>query len=92
MGVGVAVAVGVLVGVDVAVGVAVGGGRPIELSAAPASTIPLPQIDVVQPLPIGKARAVFCRICRLCVKLSVGLIDSINDTTPTTCGVAMLVP
>jgi hypothetical protein len=31
-------------------------------SAAAASTIPLPHVEVVQLLPAGKARAVLCRI------------------------------
>ena len=81
--------VGVLVAVLVGVGVAVAGSVGTALSAAAAFTMPLPQFDALQLLPEGKERAVLCRICTTCVKLSVGLNDSINDTTPVTCGAAV---
>jgi hypothetical protein len=85
---------GVLVRLGVGEGPAVdvGGGLSTALSAAAASTIPLPQVVVVQLLPGGKARVVLWRIWRLCVKLSVGLSDTIRDRTPVICGAAILVP
>ena len=62
----VAVSVAVLVDVAVAVLVEVGVGvappKTYE-TAAPAFTIPLPQIPVLQVLPPGKLVTVFCRIC-----------------------------
>jgi hypothetical protein len=67
-------------------------GTSMAPRAAAASTMPPPQLDVVQALPPGKARAVSSRIWRLCDALSAGLRDSINDRTPATCGAAMLVP
>lgn len=60
--VGVAVRVGVAVAVVVAVGVLV-APPAIDASAAPAFTIPLPQIEVLQVLPPGKLVTVFWRIC-----------------------------
>jgi len=55
---------GVLVRVGVGEGPAVdvGGGLITAFSAAAASTIPLPHVEVVQLLPAGKARAVLWRI------------------------------
>jgi len=64
--VAVAVAVRVWVVVAVRVGVAVGvlvAPPAIDATAAPAFTIPLPQIDVLQVLPPGKWVTVFWRIC-----------------------------
>ena len=102
VGVGVRVSVGVWVdlppgvfvrdGVSEGPAVEVGGGFSTAFSAAAASTIPLPQLDVVQLLPGGKERAVLCRIWRVCVKLSDGFKDAIRDMTPVICGAAMLVP
>jgi hypothetical protein len=88
----VAVFVGVDVWVAVAVGVGVATGPAMALSAAPAFTIPGPQIEVVQLLPGGKGLAVSCRIWRLWARSSTGLMESISDNTPATCGAAMLVP
>jgi len=60
--VAVAVREGVVVAVVVAVGVLV-APPAIDATAAPAFTIPLPQIDVLQVLPPGKLVTVFWRIC-----------------------------
>src|SRR5688572_33512496 len=73
--VGVAVGLGVRVGVRVGMGVLVGvgegpkvgvnvgsGGLITAFGAAAASTIPLPQVEVLQLLPAGNARAVLWRI------------------------------
>jgi hypothetical protein len=88
--VGAVVAVGVFVGVAVAVGVlvevAVGveGGTPSALNAADALTIPAPQVVVVHILPAGKSLAVLCRSSTICARVSVGLMETTNDTTPAT--------
>jgi hypothetical protein len=66
--------------------------RGTTATAAPAFTIPLPQIEVLQVLPAGKALAVFCMICCTCKGLSEGLNENNNDATPETCGAAILVP
>ena len=66
VGVGVRVVLppGVFVRVGVGEGPAVdvGGGLSTAFSAAAASTMPLPHVEVVQLLPAGKARAVIWRI------------------------------
>jgi hypothetical protein len=93
--VAVLVGVEVAVGVDVRVGVAVGvlvGPPAIEAAAAPAFTIPLPQMDVLQVLPPGKLVTVFCRICNTWAGVRDGLSEYSSETTPVTCGAAMLVP
>ena len=91
-----AVLLGVYVKVHVAVGVrvnvAVGSAASAAATAAPASSMPLPQMEVLQLLPPGKARAELCRICSTCAGVRPGLTESINETTPVTCGAAMLVP
>ena len=46
----------------------------------------------MQVLPAGNGVAVDCSIVVTCAGVSDGLTDSISETTPTTCGVAMLVP
>lgn len=84
--------VGVAVRVAVFAGVAVAGAGPSALSAAAASTIPRPHVAGVQLLPLGKARAVSCRMVRLWLRPSVGLRAAIKDRMPDTCGAAMLVP
>ena len=54
--------------------------------------MPAPHVDVVQELPAGNGVAVACSIDTTCAGVSDGFTDSISETTPTTCGVAMLVP
>ncbi len=61
-------------------------------TAAAASSMPLPHRDVLQVLPLGNALAVFCRICSTWAGVRSGLSENISETTPVTCGVAMLVP
>ncbi len=61
-------------------------------TAVAALTMPAPQSDVVQVLPAGNGVAVDCNIVVTWAGVSDGLTDSISETTPTTCGVAMLVP
>ena len=61
-GVGEGVRDGVGEGVRDGVGVGVEMASPAALTAAAASTIPLPHRDVVQVLPLGKRRAVCWRI------------------------------
>ena len=63
-------------------------------TAAPASTIPAPQVDVVQsaPVPVGNARAEDCNSDVTCAGVNDGLTANISETTPATFGVAMLVP
>lgn len=63
-------------------------------SAAAASTIPAPHSAAVQsaPVPVWKVRALDVSAVSTCAGVMLGLRDSISDTTPTTCGVAMLVP
>ena len=75
-----------------------------EATAAAASMMPEPQMAVVQVHDVllggfehagadaGNARAVLRIFDSTCAGVSAGLIDSISDTTPDTCGVAMLVP
>ena len=43
-------------------------------------------------VPVGNARAVEAMIDSTCAGVSEGLSDSISETMPATCGVAMLVP
>jgi hypothetical protein len=64
----------------------------IALTAAAASSIPLPQSAVVQVLPEGNGLALLCRICNTWEGVSSGLSENMSETTPVTCGVAMLVP
>ena len=54
--------------------------------------MPAPHVDVVHVLPAGNGVAVACSIEVTWAGVSVGFADSISETTPTTCGVAMLVP
>jgi len=61
-GVGEGVGDGVGEGVGDGVGVGVEMASPAALTAAAASTMPLPHRDVVQVLPLGKRRAVCWRI------------------------------
>src|SRR6185503_13275906 len=58
------------------------------LTAASASTMPEPHCEHVA----GNARAVLCRMEVTWSGVSVDFTDSINATTPTTCGVAIDVP
>ena len=90
----VAVKVGVRVAVEVAVKVAVAvtGDGGTASTAFAASTMPLPQVEMVQVLPAGKASAVVWRIWMISERVSARLIESINEMTPLTCGAAMLVP
>ena len=48
--------------------------------------------EVVQVLPDGNGLAVLCRICSTWAGVRFGLSENISETTPVTCGVAMLVP
>ena len=63
-------------------------------SAAAASTMPAPHVAIVQsePVPVGNARALDFNLVSTCAGVSAGSADSISETTPATCGVAMLVP
>ena len=61
-------------------------------AAAAALAMPAPHSDVVHVLPAGKGVAVACSIVVTCAGVSDGFTDSISETMPTTCGVAMLVP
>ena len=54
--------------------------------------MPLPQIEVVQLLPLGKGRAMLSRIESTWAGVRFGFAENIKETTPVTCGVAMLVP
>lgn len=98
VGVRVAVAVGdgegvlVRVGVRVAVGVGVAVVGASQATAAPALTMPRPQIEVLHVLPVGKLVTVFCRIVNTWAGVNDGLSEYNSDTTPATCGAAMLVP
>ena len=62
------------------------------LTAAAASSMPLPHKEVLQVLPAGNGRTVACRICSTWAGVRFGLSENISETTPVTCGVAMLVP
>jgi hypothetical protein len=62
------------------------------LTAAAASSMPLPHKEVVQVLPDGNGLTVACRICSTWAGVKFGLSENISETTPVTCGVAMLVP
>ena len=44
------------------------------------------------PVPAGKVRAVACNVASTCAGVRAGFTDNISETTPATCGVAMLVP
>ena len=76
--------------------VTIRSGSPIAFataSTAPAAlTIPLPQVDVEQVLPPGNGVAVLCKKLKTSSGVRVGSIENISETTPATCGVAMLVP
>jgi hypothetical protein len=62
------------------------------LTAESALTIPAPQREVVQSPPLKNGLAVLWRIWSTCDGVRFGLSDNINETTPLTCGAAMLVP
>ncbi len=62
------------------------------VTAPPASRMPAPHSDVVQVLPAGNGVAVDCSSASNCAGVSAGFTDSMSEATPTTCGVAMLVP
>jgi hypothetical protein len=84
----VAVGVKVIVGVEVGVGV-----TPATYAiAALASTMPLPQFEVVQVPLIGNDLAVFWRICSTWAGVRDELRENSKETTPLTWGAAMLVP
>ncbi len=81
----------------------VAGSDDTAAIAASASMMPAPQylMDVVtearfdvqsRPVPVGNARAVEVIAARICAGVLVGATESISDTMPATCGVAMLVP
>jgi hypothetical protein len=86
--------------------VVVGAGPPppAAATAAPAFTMPAPHSEVVQlHLPfcgfglhaapvVGNVRAVVCSFDSTCEGVSEAFTESMSDTTPLTCGVAMLVP
>ncbi len=61
-------------------------------TAAAALSMPAPHSAVVQVLPAGNFVAVLCNICSTWAGVRLGFTDNISETTPTTCGVAMLVP
>ena len=61
-------------------------------TALAASTIPLPQVEVVQLLPPGKGRAVLCRTLSTWAGVREGLTENIRETTPVTGVVEKLVP
>src|SRR6478736_3798771 len=69
-----------------------GGGGVVPpmaaVTAALASTMPDPHCEHVA----GKGRAVLCRMDSTWSGVSEGFTDSINATTPDTCGVAIDVP
>ena len=67
------------------------GGRT-SLTAVAASSMPLPHRLVLQLLPPGNGLAVFCKMISTCAGVRAGLSENISETTPVTCGVAMLVP
>ena len=72
-----------------------GGGRvDASANAAAALTIPAPQVAVVQsaPVPVGKTRALVCKVFNTCVGDNDGFTDNISATTPETWAVDMLVP
>ena len=88
-----------------AIVVVVAGSDPTAAIAASASMMPAPQylgksarsttamLDVQsRPVPVGNARAVDVIAARICAGVFVGATESISDTMPATCGVAMLVP
>jgi len=56
--------------------------------------MPDPHVDVVQsdPVPVGKERAVDCRMESTWDGVRLGLSDRISEAIPLTCGVAILVP
>ena len=84
--------------------VGVGPPPPAEATAAAALRMPAPHSDVVQlhaafggiaPQAgpgVGKTRAVVCSFDSTCAGVSDALADSMSETTPVTCGAAMLVP
>lgn len=61
-------------------------------TAAAALAIPEPHVAVLQLLPAGKGVAVERSMVVTWAGVSEGLTESISETIPTTCGVAMLVP
>src|SRR5436190_4666418 len=61
-------------------------------AAVAASRIPAPHSVGSHVLPTGNGVALAWRKACTCAGESVGSTDSMSDTTPTTCGVAMLVP
>src|SRR2546421_4307720 len=65
-----------------------GGVPPAASTAALASTMPAPQPEQVA----GNGRAVAFSLAATSSGVSDGFFDSINATTPATCGVAIDVP
>ena len=55
--------------------VMVGTGFETAATAAPAFTMPLPQVEVLQELPPGKLVTVFCKI----VNTSAGVSDGLRE-------------
>jgi hypothetical protein len=49
-------------------------------------------MEIVQLLPLRKARAVLCSIESACAGVREGPTENSSETTPVMCGVAMLVP
>src|SRR5581483_11146986 len=71
------------------------GVSQTDATAAAASTMPAPQVAVVQsvqPVKVGNGRALACSLARISAGVSAGLSDNMSETTPVTCGAAMLVP
>ena len=50
-------------------------GAGTAATAAPAFTMPLPQLEVLQVLPLGKLVTVFCKI----VSASAGVSDGLRE-------------
>lgn len=71
-----------------------GGGGVLSIAAkvAAAFAIPLPQLAVVQVPFAGKGVAFCCSKVKTCAGVRLGLMLSISETRPETCGAAMLVP
>lgn len=69
-----------------------GGVLPMAAKVAAAFAMPLPQLAVVQVPLAGKGVAFCCNKVRTCAGVRLGLMLSISETRPATCGVAMLVP
>ena len=67
-------------------------GKTTARTAALASTIPVPQIDVEHVEPVGNARVVANSLLRRSARLNVGCNDNTNAATAATCGDAIDVP